>query len=59
MSPHLRSQKGLEFGISNEASNSRQYHFSLRMEGPDIYGMGCGDSGEHGRSMGFQEGEES
>lgn len=59
MSSHLRSQKRLEFGISNEASNSREHHFSLRMEGPAVCGMGWGNSGEHGGSMGFQEGEES
>lgn len=59
MSSHLRSQKRLEFGISNEASNSREHHFSLRMEGPAICGMGWRNSGEHGGCMGFQEGEES
>lgn len=59
MSSHLRSQKRLEFGISNEASNSREHHFSLRMEGPAICGMGWWNSGEHGGCMGFQEGEES
>lgn len=59
MSSHLRSQKRLEFGIFNEASSSREHHFSLRMEGPAICGMGWGNSGEHGGCMGFQEGEES
>lgn len=59
MSSHLRSQKRFEFGISNEASNSREHHFSLRMEGPTICGMGWGNSGEHGGCVGFQEGEES
>lgn len=59
MSSHLRSQKRLESGFSDEASNSRQHHFSLRMERPAVCSMGWGDSRQHGGCMGVQEGEES
>lgn len=46
MSSYLRSQKRLEFGFSDEASNSRQHHFSLRMERPGVCSMGWRDSGQ-------------